>query len=371
VDKNKSIPPKPNHQSGQQKEAPARLIKVRSRYTAANYIAPVVILIFILLITSSRFEWVGGVVRPIWGQLRAMVGEAKSTVEGSGTSPEASPSGSPTPLATSSLSEVVVNGEQDTGLYTSLAAKTAQANLEILHEVFQVLFIREPRDRSEFGNWADSMNQGASIEGVYHGLISSADYKKLEAMSAGASVAALQAFSEELSLFEVELPVRTEFDLNQVIFPEIPHSISVGVAASGIAGSSIGASAGNLDGSSAGSPSGKKAETDKKTEADLLTARYMKQFVTYSVYFLKRTLGEEALKMVESKSGYREQLALWYSRWVTHMAERNIDFGIPLRNQANEALHYKWALENGEDRVKWEVLNRVHRVLNDANKIKQ
>ena len=50
------------------------------------------------------------------------------------------------------------------------------------------------------------------------------------------------------------------------------------------------------------------------------------------------------------------------------MAQRNVNYGIALRNKADEAFHYKWAVENAGDPVKWEVLNRLHRVLNEANK---
>src|SRR5689334_5505606 len=66
------------------------------------------------------------------------------------------------------------------GEFSSSAAKIAKANLELLHEMFVVLFNREPQDRGEFGSWADTLNQGASLEGVYHGLIQAEEYKKLE-----------------------------------------------------------------------------------------------------------------------------------------------------------------------------------------------
>jgi hypothetical protein len=50
------------------------------------------------------------------------------------------------------------------------------------------------------------------------------------------------------------------------------------------------------------------------------------------------------------------------------MTQRNVDFGVALRNKADEAFHLKWATEVSEDQIIWEVLNRLHRVLNDANK---
>lgn len=62
----------------------------------------------------------------------------------------------------------------------SSVAKKAKANSEIFHEMFVVVFMREPKDRSEFGNWVDTLNQGASLEGVYNGLTHSEEYRRLE-----------------------------------------------------------------------------------------------------------------------------------------------------------------------------------------------
>ena len=89
------------------------------------------------------------------------------------------------------------------------------------------------------------------------------------------------------------------------------------------------------------------------------------------MYTLKKTLCDEALKLIDQKNAFKEKLALWYSKWVVHMGERKIDFGVPLRNSLDEAFHYKWAIQSTPDRIKWEVLNRIHRTLNDANKQRQ
>ncbi len=204
----------------------------------------------------------------------------------------------------------------------SFVAKSALGNAELLHEIFVVVFMEEPKDRNDFENWLDSVNQGASFEGVYHGLVQSTEYKRLETTSPAASVETLQTFGAELARIEAELPVPTSFE------------------------SSIPAS---------------------KISAD----QYAKQFVTQSIFTLKRILGDEALKLVASKSGYKEKLALWYSRWAVQMAQRNIDFGISLRNLGDEPFHYKWAVENSEDLVRWEVLNRLHRILNESSAQKQ
>jgi hypothetical protein len=94
-------------------------------------------------------------------------------------------------------------------------------------------------------------------------------------------------------------------------------------------------------------------------------------FVGASIFTLKRVLGDEAIKVMAAKAEYKEKFALWYSKWVVHMASRNVDFGIGLRNKPDEAFHYKWAVEASPEKLKWEVLNRLHRVLNEANRQKQ
>ncbi len=241
----------------------------------------------------------------------------------------------PTPLAqvSSSPSPPPIPIGLDRG---SLLAKQARANAETLREMLEVIFIQEPKDRSEFGNWADTLNQGASLEGVYNGLTHSADYRKFEEANLGASVEALQVFTSELALLELELPEATQFD-----------SVS-----------------------DAPLPGGGQVQASKPT-LDTLVGQYSKQFVGASVFTLKRVICDEALKVIATKSQYREKLANWFARWAVHMGQRHVDFGIALRNNSDEGFHFRWALQGTDDRIKWEVLNRLHRVLNGANRQKQ
>jgi hypothetical protein len=210
---------------------------------------------------------------------------------------------------------------------SSSAAKKAKANAEIFHEMFKVVFMREPKDRGEFGNWVDTLNQGASLEGVYNGLTHSQEYAALEKNSPKASEKAIKVFRDEINLLELELPVPT----------------------------------------------------------------HLENFGLASLFLLKRVLSDEALKVIASKSSGptpkasetapkgdvaeaksedspKAKLAAWYSKWAVHMAQRNVDFGVPLRNKPDEGFHFKWAGEVSEDQITWEILNRIHRVLNDANR---
>src|SRR4051794_2753949 len=54
--------------------------------------------------------------------------------------------------------------------FMSPAAQASKANSELLHEVYLVVLMQEPADRSAFGGLVDVLNQGASFEGVYNGF---------------------------------------------------------------------------------------------------------------------------------------------------------------------------------------------------------
>ncbi|MGZ3697393.1 MAG: hypothetical protein ACXWP5_04755 [Bdellovibrionota bacterium] len=239
-------------------------------------------------------------------------------------------------------------------------AGRSKANAELLKEMFLVVYGHEPTDQTIFVSMLGALNQGASLEGVYNGFAHSAVYRKLESDNPSASAEALRVFGEELALFEVELPELTKFDARSAqplatpVQPtgeeETPTEITF------------------LPKEVTATPS---PEAEREKLLAVLPEKYSKLFVTASIFTLKRVLADEALKVVAARREYREKLALWYSKWAVHMAGRKIDFGIPLRNKAEEAFHYKWALEVTEDRVIWEVLNRVHRLLNEANRQKQ
>lgn len=228
---------------------------------------------------------------------------------------------------------------------TSQAAINAKRNAEVFREIYEVIFAKEPKDRGEFGNWVDTLNQGASLEGVYNGLVYSKEYRRLETIGDSASAEALRVFGEELALLEVELPNPTRFVRESGSSELVPAPAPAPSTVSMV------------------------QPTPEPTPA-MLAEGYSKQFIGASIYTLKRVLGAEALKIVSSKSEYREKQAFWYSKWVARIARKNVDFGLVLRNKPDEALHFKWAVENSEDRLKWEVLNRLHRVLNEANKPK-
>jgi hypothetical protein len=233
----------------------------------------------------------------------------------------------------------------------SPAASVAQANAELLAEMFRVVFAKEPQSASEkatFFSLVGALNQGASLEGIYNGLTHSADYRKLEREKKAASPAVLNRFTELLARIEAELPEPTAFTVAAA--QPLPAPVQPVFRE------------GAQDPATPPSP----PETPAKVDRTALIAEYTQLFVGAPLLTLKRVLGDEALKLVASKSAYPEKLALWYSKWAVQMAGEGVDFGLPLRSSTEEHFHYRWALKAPEDRVKWEVLNRLHRILNAA-----
>ena len=221
-------------------------------------------------------------------------------------------------------------------------ARVAQESAELLNEVFTVIFGQPPSNRAEFGALLNSMIQGASLEGIYNGLTHSSGYRRLEAGSGGAAPGALKVFTEMVAEFQGELPKPTLFDASSAQPLEY------------IAGPEGGA----------GGP--RKKVISPPSPGPVSPERLATIFVGASTFTLKRVAGDEALKVLALKRRSKDQLATWFGAWASKMAARGVDFGLPLRNKAEERFHFDTAFKMPEDRLTWEVLNRVHRVLNAA-----
>jgi hypothetical protein len=218
----------------------------------------------------------------------------------------------------------------------------ARMKAELLREVMAVTLMREPGNRAEFKGYLSVLAQGGSLEGIYNGFTHSSHWRELEMSNQGASPGALKVFGEELALLEAELKPPTEFT------PESAKPLPLPVWP---------------DGSEAPAP-----KEPVKKPVVLAPDAYSKIFVGASIFTLKRILGDEALRVTASKMNFPQTMAEWYSKWVVRLASRGVDYGIPLRSKADEAFHHEWALKASRDQLNWEVLNRLHRLLNDANK---
>ena len=254
-----------------------------------------------------------------------------------------------------------------------IVAKKTQANAEILQEMIRVVLLKEPSDRSTFSGFVDTMNQGLSIEGLYNGFTLSSEYRDLETRSPVASGEAVKIFVEELVQLELELPQPTVFDERSAL--PIPRPVQPGeVEPAPIGGPENGNGGFARDLSFPGAKasvvpvSGTTAVATATPAGQPLTREGgMAIFGRASILTLKRVLGSEGLKVIRAKKATPDGLSLWYGKFAARLATRGVDFGIALRNKADEAFHVQWAKSATEDQLVWEVLNRLHRLLNAAN----
>jgi hypothetical protein len=260
------------------------------------------------------------------------------------------------PASRSSLAAPSATPAVGRNLVPSQEAAHSKQNGELLQEVLRVVYDRDLKDSAQFGNLVDSMNQGASLEGLYNGFIHSSNYRKLEVANPGASPKALGFFANELARTEAELSVPAEFG------PDSAQPLGETVQPSAD-------SPGGVDEQTYGhgSASVTPSPSPSRVSISRLDGKYTVDFSGASIYTLKRVLGDEMLRLVDEKSKDPKALQTWYGAWVVRMCEKNVDFGLPLRNKADAAFHAQWAATADADHLLWEVLNRVHRVLNTKN----
>ena len=278
-----------------------------------------VLLALLISVTFTSCDWLPPEMEEAWVRLRKGVLLALSPERTRVAVPM------PTPSVTPDAQELI-----------SLRATHAKVNAEILQEIYSGAFGKPPENRTEFGSLVDSLNQGASFEGIHNGLIHGTEYRKLEHDSRGASLDALGYFAIELTTIEQEFTSPIEFNAEFEVSQTYPEW---------------------ADDSKPSMVSTEKANREN-------TERYNRQFVGASVYVLKRVLADEALRLVSLKKSRQERLALWYSKWAVQQTKTGVNFGVAQRNIAEEGFHFDWALKADEDRLKWEVLNRIHRTMN-------
>jgi hypothetical protein len=226
------------------------------------------------------------------------------------------------------------------------AETLSKQNSEILSEMFRVVFNQdEVEDKTDYSGLLQSLNQGASLEGIYRGIIAGSRYRALESKSQAASPNELKAFAEEMAEIQGIMRSPTEFSIvdskkaPEITFPD-----------------------GNIP--VIASPSSQ--EVKKKLDKSARVQEIVRIFIGASSFTLKRTLGEEALRKFDEDKSDPGVVAHWYAKLVVRLATSKVDFGLELRNSADFDFHFKFAQKIAIDRVKWEVLNRYHRYLNAA-----
>ncbi|HTL12536.1 MAG TPA: hypothetical protein VL588_08625, partial [Bdellovibrionota bacterium] len=229
------------------------------------------------------------------------------------------------------------------GELTSEGAKASKEHAELLQEMYRVVYDRDIENRSEYGSLVDTLNQGASLEGVYNGFTHSSNYRRLEVANPGATPAALNAFGKELARLTLELPAPTEFDASaaQPLATPVQPGLSEEETADQEHGTIDYGSAPEKNAKPApAAADGQGVPAAAKPPLDQLATKYSNLFVGASIFTLKRILGDEALKVMAVKKEYREKFALWYSQWVVAEAGYGVDFGLDQRNKADADFHY-------------------------------
>jgi hypothetical protein len=179
----------------------------------------------------------------------------------------------------------------------------------LVTEMLEQIYARPIKDKSVAAGWANVLSQRASIEGVYRGLILSSDYLALES-GKPSDLKALRFFGNEMAMLD---------------YP---------------------------------------AATEEDSRVKDASARYVKDSMRLPIYTLKREMGDRILREANQRKADPEKLAAWYSGIATRWAKYNVNFGLPQRNQKDEAFHFKWAKENTLGMIQWELLNKAHRILN-------
>lgn len=241
-----------------------------------------------------------------------------------------------------------VQKKPEPAVLESEAAKQAVMNRELLSELYHVVFMRGPEDLKEFSAFHENLNQGGSLEGVYNGFTHSRAWRALEEQGAKASAELLKVFASELALLMLEhptLPEYTEADALPLAKPVEPEGDEGGMPQT----------------IEYGSPTSTAAP---RPALSALQAQLESTFQKASIFTLKRVLGDEALRVIAMKESSPQALHQWYARWVVRVLVHKVDFGVSVRHKPEEKWHLEWAARNSSDRLRWEVLTRVQRILN-------
>ena len=238
----------------------------------------------------------------------------------------------------------------------SLPSNSVGVNLQILKEMYRVVFLRETAGPAEYGALLSVLGQGASFEGVYNGLVANSEYRKLEAEARRVGPLTIRLFAEELVYLQMELP-REE---RTPIVPDLAKPLlSIEFPTEGSA-----------DGTSSPSPTesparpaAQKSMTPQE-EALILRDEIERVFLEANLFTMKRVLCTEVFKVFAAKKQSRPDLASWFGKWAARVAGRGVDFQYEERNSTDPQTYDDWAFGATTDRIQWEVLYRLHRLLN-------
>jgi|GEM_PF-2310644 len=224
------------------------------------------------------------------------------------------------------------------------AGELAKANSELLSEMMKVVFNeKEIDDRSNFGTLVHTLNEGASLEGIYRGLVMGSRYRGIEAKSKAASPETLKVFAYEMAQIQSDMKSPTEFTKDARKAPSIEYPDGIADTPAELPDSQ---------------------EVKPKLDQKQVRENLIHLFIGASPYTLKRVLAEEAMKKMDEVKDSTGEMAQWYAKTTLRLISTHVDFGLAQRNLADFDFHFKFAQNMAEDRVRWEVLNRYHRLMN-------
>ncbi len=213
----------------------------------------------------------------------------------------------------------------------------AAIHRQFLTELYSVVLNREPTPQ-EFQEWLNVLSQQGSYEGIYHGIAQNEEYRAREV--GAAPLGAMKLYADLMT----EIALEARYD--PLTLKEKQRR------AEGTEGLS----------------SHVQEKQANSEEIKKLKAQYEQAALSKSFFTLKRETVAEALRMMELKRDYHEKFATWFGKFVLFTNGKNVDFGLAERNANEEQTHYRWALTHTDDQVRWEVINRIHRLFNAAAK---
>ncbi len=222
---------------------------------------------------------------------------------------------------------------------------TLKANSEIIAEMIKVTFNeKEIVDQSLFLSLVSSLNQGASLEGVYRGLVMGSHYRVVESKSQAATPDAIKFFASEMAELQSGMKNPTRFikdTAKQIPNIEYPEGISEN--------------------------SNEEIQVPVKMNKSQIAEELLQDFIGATPFTLKRVMAEEILKKFDEMKDSAADMAQWYAGLVVHLSGAHTDYGLPQRNSSDFDFHSRFAKTMSIDRVKWEMLNRYHRIINRLN----
>ena len=257
--------------------------------------------------------------------------------------------------------------KEDAAPKAETSAEMAKANSELLSEMMKVTFnVKEVDDKSNFGELAHTLNQGASLEGIYRGIVVGSKYRGLEAKSQASSPTVLKAFAIQMADLQDDMQEPTEFGKENakgvsIDFPEgvqddgTPDNVNFSSPSPGASVTPTPVSA---------IPPVHSQDLKQKRDKKAVVTKLLETFIGASPYTLKRVFADEVMRKMDEVKDSPGEMAQWYGKFTLAMIATGVDFGLQQRNESNFDFHFRFAQNMAQDRVRWELINRCHRFLN-------